>query len=298
MRKNTPFLIKFTLFFLFFAASVSVHGQYVSAGANVVVSFKPGTGQNSGQTPEYFPRNILGLPDSSARYQVPSTSPEEICSLGFGGEIILAFQNKILRDGQGKDFTVFENAFYSPDFGRKFVEPARISVSKDGSTYVQFPYDSLTLKGCAGVTPTNGENSPFDPAVSGGDSYDLADIGMDSVRYVKITDISALLLNRKHPLYDPITTGFDLDAIVGLHLQPDDKPRLKVSFGTKTATIEAEQDVEVKCYSLNGALYSSRKMSVSTPLYSLEGLPSGVFALLISAEDDSFHSLFPFIICP
>ena len=43
MRKNTPFLIKFTLFFLFFAASVSVHGQYVSAGANVVVSFKPGS---------------------------------------------------------------------------------------------------------------------------------------------------------------------------------------------------------------------------------------------------------------
>ncbi|MBK9246900.1 MAG: hypothetical protein IPM69_02000 [Ignavibacteria bacterium] len=99
MRKNTPFLIKFTFFFLSIILAIPMHSQYMNAGADEVFSFIPGTGQNSGQSSEYFPKNVLGLPDISARYEIPATSPESICSLGLGGEITLSFREKILVDG-------------------------------------------------------------------------------------------------------------------------------------------------------------------------------------------------------
>ncbi len=298
MRKNTPFLIKFTLFFLSILSAMPLQSQYVPAGADEVVSFLPGNGQNSGQTSEYFPKNVLGLPDKSAQYELPATSPEEICSLGFGGEITLSFRGKILVDGPGKDFTIFENAFFSPDFKKIFLEPAVISVSKDGITFVPFPYDPQTLKGCAGLTPIIGDKDPFDPTVSGGDGFDLADIGMDSVRYIRIKDISTLLLNRKHPLYDPIITGFDLDAVVGLHLIPMTVPPIAVTFSNSSATIHSDTDLEINCYSLSGLLYSKQMFSRNSTLYSLDDLPSGVFVLVLRANDNSTSSHYPFVLCP
>ncbi len=188
------------------------------AGIDTVVAFRPGTGQNFGQSPAFFPRNVFGLPDTNAREDVPSANPAEICSLGLGGEIIVGFKNALLLDRAGADFTVFENAFVRFD-GRVFAEPAKVAVSRDGVRFVEFPFDSLTLRGCAGITPTRGNESPFNPARSGGDAFDLATIQMDSVRFIKITDISAFVLNNpRHPFFDPTITGFDLDAVVGLHL--------------------------------------------------------------------------------
>jgi hypothetical protein len=298
MRKNTPFLIKFTLFFSSFLLAIPLQSQYAPSGADEVVSFLPGIGQNTGQTSEYFPRNVLGLPDTTAQYELPATSPEEICSLGFGGEITLSFHGKILVDGPGKDFTVFENAFYSPDFKKIFLEPAIVSVSKDGRTFIPFPYDTQSLKGCAGITPINGDKNPFNPSESGGDSFDLADIGIDSVRYIRIKDISSVLLNRTHPFYDPIATGFDLDAVVGLHLITSPITPISVTFSEHSASIRTDKDLEVSCYSLTGQLYSQQFFSRQSTHYSFEEMPAGVFVLVLSAEDKSSHSSFPFVLCP
>jgi hypothetical protein len=186
------------------------------AGADTVFSVRWGTGQNFGR--EKFPSNVLGLPDTSARADRPATSAETVCSLGLGGEIILGWKNAVLVNRTGADFTIFENAFLYFG-GRIYAEPAKVAVSRDGVSFVEFPFDSLRLRGCAGVMPTNGDKSPFNPSVSGGDSFDLADIGMDSVRFIKITDISAMVLNNpQHPFYDPTISGFDLDALVGISL--------------------------------------------------------------------------------
>jgi len=196
--------------------SQMVKGQ----GIDTVYSFKPGTGQNGGQDPQDYPKNIFGFPDSTAREDFQASDPSQILSIGMGGEIIVGFKNLEIVDGPGPDFTVFENAFLNPVTKRIFAEPAKIAVSDDGIHFVEFPFDSLTLKGCAGVTPTYGNMNPLNPKESGGDKFDLSDIGLSKISYIKITDICQMILdNPKHPYYDPIITGFDLDAVFGLHLQ-------------------------------------------------------------------------------
>jgi hypothetical protein len=187
---------------------------------DAVERFTPGSGQTSGQEAKYYPANILGLPDSSARDSVPSVDPASVLSLGLGGEIVLRFDRHPILDRPGMDFTVFENAFRYTIGAREriYAEPAEVAVSRDGITFHSYDYDSLTLAGCAGVTPTNGERDPFDPLVSGGNSFDLALLGIDSVRYVRIRDITAIVRdNRAHPFWDPTLTGFDLDAVLSLH---------------------------------------------------------------------------------
>ena len=151
--------------------------------ADTVVMFRPGTGPGIGRGAEYFPNNVLGFPDTNARPTVPSVDPAQILSLGLGGEIILGFRTPIV-DRPGADFTLFENAFHYNLGGkqRTFAEPATVAVSSDGEHFTEFPFDSLTLIGCAGITPTDGHANPLDPAQSGGDHFDLSDIGMDSVR--------------------------------------------------------------------------------------------------------------------
>ncbi len=209
------FYVVFSLF-LFVCLKAEYHHQ---GGIDTVYLFNPGKGQNSGQALDYFPQNIFGLPDTNASELIPSSDPKQICSLGLGGEIIVGFKNYIIFDGNGPDFTIFENAFINPVTKKIFAEPAKVSVSEDGINFFEFPYNLLTLEGCAGLTPTNGKGDPFDPQKSGGDKFDLATIGLKRAKFIKITDIcNNILDNPNHPFYDPIISGFDLDAVVGLNL--------------------------------------------------------------------------------
>ncbi|MBN1351614.1 T9SS type A sorting domain-containing protein [candidate division KSB1 bacterium] len=185
---------------------------YVSdAGADAVAEFKPGAGAGLGQA--YFPDNILGPPDPDPAVSAynPSTKPQEILSLGHGGEIVLEFTDNYIYDGDGVDFTVFENVFISLWTGEPFIEAGIVSVSKDGITFVEFPYDTSTWAGLAGVTPVNDNSHPTDPAVSGGDQFDLADVGMDFVRFVKITDLGDIKQEGDW------NGDFDLDAVVAVN---------------------------------------------------------------------------------
>lgn len=180
--------------------------------ADTVQSLHPGTGQNSGQGPAFFPKNVFGLPDPRATDSTPVTDPRSICSIGLNGEIVIGFREHVIVDGPGADFTVFENPFHY-GAGRLYAEPASVSISKDGETWFTLPFDSSTLVGCAGVTPATGED-PFNPDVSGGDSFDLSTVGVDSVRWIKLSDITSTILNNpQHPYYDPTLSGFDLDAV-------------------------------------------------------------------------------------
>ncbi len=215
-------------FFTFLLAFLPLAGpgsaQSSDPWADSVVVFQPGEGQNFGQDPAYFPRNVLGPPDSTATPTRASTDPNEILSLGLGGRIVLAFTDNLIINGPGPDFTVFENAFirqFGPKQGLPFAEPARVAVSRDGVHFVTFPFDSLTLKGLAGVTPTNGAADPTDPDSSGGDSFDLADVGLDTVRFVELVDVTAIIKNNPdHPYWDPTLSGFDLDAVVAVNSVP------------------------------------------------------------------------------
>lgn len=199
---------------------------------DTVYFFKAGTGQNIGQSPDFFPKNIYGPPSAKATSSIPESSPEEILSLGMGGEIIVGFRNGYLIDGDGVDFIVFENAFINPINKKIFAEPAVISVSEDGVNYLEFPFDSTNLVGCAGVTPTNGAANPFDINQSGGDGFDLAQVGLKKAKYIKIKDISQMIKdNPNHPFYDPTISGFDLDAVAGIYVL-EEQASVQTNFET------------------------------------------------------------------
>ena len=182
--------------------------------ADVVVSFTPGTSW-SGFGENFYPDNVLGPPDPDPTITVysPSSKPQEILSLGHGGEIVLEFTDNVIVDGEGFDLTVFENPFYYWGTENPFIEAGIVSVSLDGVQFVTFPYDINTFEGFAGVTPTMDNQHPTDPEVSGGDSFDLADVMLPYARFVKITDAGDIILE------GPYNGDFDLDAVVAVHCQ-------------------------------------------------------------------------------
>lgn len=205
----------------FWLCGVAVNAQF--ADSVVSVNFGPNFNVGYGSDNPNFPQCVLGPPDSTARACVPAFSPTELLSLGRGGSITLYFRRPIV-DLSGADFTVFENPFYlTCDTHRVFAETGIVSVSKDGINFVEFPFeviDSLSIqsprryRGLAGVTPTNGAVSPLLPGSpnqgrSGGDSFDLADVSVDTVFFVRITDAA-----------DRVNDGgdaFDLDAVAAIH---------------------------------------------------------------------------------
>lgn len=185
-------------------------GTCPAAFATNVVEFEFGDGQDFGQEPGEFPENVLGPPRGAGC----CTGGLHVSSLGNGGYVVLEFENTVVVDGEGPDFIVFENAF---EFGTDdvFAEVATVSVSGDGETYVDFPCTAMEPPwgACAGVGPVfahedDPDVDPLDPAVAGGDSFDLSEVGMLEARFVKITDRSDLT---------GIDGVFDLDAVGIVH---------------------------------------------------------------------------------
>lgn len=180
-------------------------------GANVV-RFDPGEGAGFGKSD--MPGVVLGEPRGGGERQ----GSLDVVSLGVGGEIVLDFGQGVLRDGPGVDLIVFENAFVY-GAGAIFSEPAQVAVSLDGEQWFSFACDVESGEGCAGQTPTMEDASmllgldvwePELAAMVGGDGFDLAQVGLDAVRYVKVTDVSS------GSAIAP-SAGFDLDAVTALY---------------------------------------------------------------------------------
>ncbi|MEL6428135.1 MAG: hypothetical protein AAFU73_13590 [Planctomycetota bacterium] len=152
--------------------------------ATSVVQFNQGTGSGIFST-----GNILGGPRGGGF----SGGSLDVLTLGTGGDVTLGFDVTI-TDGPGADFTVFENGFaFSTGV---FAEVAFVEVSTDGTTFARFPTRYFgdpgplpafgTVKfagfeGLAGGLPgianvDNNSISPFDPVVSGGEAFDLAEL--------------------------------------------------------------------------------------------------------------------------
>lgn len=162
-----------------------------------------------------LPDVVLGPPVGGG----PNLGGVDVLSLGEGGAIVLGFGDNAIVDGPGIDFLVFENAFYvGGDPQKPFAELGEVAVSDDGVTWSAFPCvpsASDPFSRCAGHTPTfsapgNGI-SPVDPSAAGGDGFDLAALGVDRARFVRIQD-------RSEPACTsgpgrPSTAGFDLDAV-------------------------------------------------------------------------------------
>ena len=182
--------------------------------ADAVVSFEPGDGAGFGQ--DRFPSVVLGPPVGVG----PDNGSLDVLSLGRQGRITLRFTDVGLIDGPGVDLLVFENAFSVPGAGT-WAETGAVEVSEDGASWRAFSCAATEVDagypGCAGVrpvqaNPANGV-SATDPAVAGGDGFDLATVGLSRARYVRITDTGA-------NGYAGTSGGFDLDAVAVVNGEP------------------------------------------------------------------------------
>ncbi len=178
--------------------------------ATAVVSATYGANAGFGQTS--MPSVVLGPPKGAGTL----AGSTDVVSLGAGGEIVVSFSGSGIEDGPGADFIVFENAFFAGgDSALPFAEPGEVSVSDDGIAWRTFPCDAdvSPFEGCAGTHPvlSSLENGvpALDPALSGGDAFDLAQVGLARVRFVRIRDAGNAAA--------PPSAGFDLDAVGVIH---------------------------------------------------------------------------------
>jgi len=158
--------------------------------------------------------------------------PFDVVSLGNGGRITLTFDDAI-RDGEGFDFAVFENAHVDT-----FLELAFVEVSSDGSSFARFEstylgeesvsqygaHDATLMDGLAGKYRI-GFGTPFDlAALDAHPSVISGAVDLQAITHVRIVDIIGDGLEQDsqgHPIYDPYPTvgsgGFDLEAVAVLN---------------------------------------------------------------------------------
>lgn len=208
--------------------------------ADAVDSFQVGTSGGFGSQAA-----VLGAPVGSGLFQ----GGLDVLSLGLGGVVVVEFADNVIVDGDGDDFTVFENSFLEVTLalltGDPFSEPGRVSVSQDGTNWFTFPCtlsqgNGPFYPGCAGVYPVLADdgdpNAPHasiptttpigdligqdalsidPPPGAGGDSFDLADSGLAWVRFVEIE--AAGFIDGPAGANN---AAFDLDAVSAIHSVP------------------------------------------------------------------------------
>lgn len=175
-----------------------------------IVAFNPGAGAGYGQ--DNMPNVILGPPQGGGQ----TFGGLDVLSLGKYGSVTVQM-GTFVQDGPGPDFVVFENAFEVAGApGQVYAEPGEVSVSEDGLIFETFPCaESAPWQGCAGITPvytsSGNDIDPRDLSLAGGDGFDLQTLGLQRIRYIKITDRLGKGSSGQ--------AGFDLDAIVTRHAE-------------------------------------------------------------------------------
>ncbi|MCI5073010.1 hypothetical protein MRY82_08760 [bacterium] len=181
-----------------------------------VIEFNPGLNAENESIMEplswpYIYAAVSGPPDFSLYEN--SKQKEKILSLGHRGSIVLKVVGGYIFDGQGDDFKIFENPFVTSD-QNVYAETALVAVAQENKPekYIYFNCQSHIppFENCAGVRPVF-YHSGADLNEVGGDAFDLADVGIDRIQYIKIEDTGD---NVAYFLGDE---GFDLDSMAIIH---------------------------------------------------------------------------------
>jgi len=201
----------FTLAVMMFAGATAAADPYID-GVRTLAA-----GANAGFGADRLPDVALGPPQGGGA----TAGSADVVSLGNGGIITLVFRDNAVVDGPGDDLVVFENAFHvGSRTGPVFTEYGFVQVSADGRNFRQFPVDLQNFSGLAGQTAVlaNSANGldPFD-AASGGDRFDLADVGLSYARYVRIVDAGDDIDDIGNHVLPGDKGGFDLDACGAIH---------------------------------------------------------------------------------
>lgn len=225
--------------------AIPANSPLFTGWATGVVSFARGPQQagGAGTLVSYgTAADVLGPPDAmGATYETGTPTP--VFSLGDGGQITLTFATPI-ADGEGPDFAVFENGFYTTSTA-VFAELAFVEVSSNGTDFIRFPAVSLTQTATQTANlntldPTNLHNLAGKHPAGYGTPFDLAELagapGLDisRIRHVRLIDVVGDVKNGRgsrdsqdHWINDPWPTnfhtgGFDPDAVGVIHQAADD----------------------------------------------------------------------------
>lgn len=174
----------------------------------------------------------------------------DVYSLGFDRPFVTLglSSERVLVDGPGDDFVVFENPFkVSPTYF--FMDPLIVSVSHDGLSFVDFPHrylfevptrysaDPQFWQGFAGLVPVTFNQADegihlLDAfgAAAGGDRFDLASLPAENlvaqqvwqqgVRFVRLTWAHTVTNPQTGSPYpaDSASNGSDIDGVVGRYV--------------------------------------------------------------------------------
>lgn len=269
----------FLFFLLFFFTIKTIFSQ--SPWATSVYSHQFGLGQTLGQDYDYFPYNVLGAVNQNVSATTPAALPEDIVSLGKNGWVALGFDAPIIN-GAGADFTVFENAFEITGGLGIFDEWLIVSVSNDGVNWFTFPYDSLTGEGMAGRTPTQGGNVNYlDPSQSGGDSFDIGELGLSQIQYVRVQDATRLQSSDR--------LSSELDAIIALHQKTTAIELMPSLYDIYTAEhqlfVQTEIPLQLEFFNLAGQSLQTIKVEPTNQFtFPLENWVGGMYFLRVNEE--------------
>jgi hypothetical protein len=194
----------------------------------------------------FVPGNLTGPPDGRGTY-APASAQTQVASLhartGAGGSVVVEFTDNIVELGPGADFTIFENVLYvGGQATQRFMEPALVWVALFEGEWFRFPIDVVPPaggqpinlmdpfyyhRGFAGRNGTTGSD-PTDPSVSGGDSFDVNELaipGLTWIRFIRIQATGDAALTDDFGA-DPVrhnagfgalsgagSSGFDFDAV-------------------------------------------------------------------------------------
>lgn len=189
-------------------------GRGLAAGdpwVDRVREFTPGSSAGFGA--QAMPAVVLGQPEGGGLVE----GSTDVVSLGDGGSIVVVFRDNVVYDGEGDDLAIFENAFHSGSAtGPIFAELAFVELSADGKAWTLVPYDASTRDGLAGREPVLADSSNGIDALGaqgGGDRFDIGDLGLAFVRYVRITDVGDMITDEGSMVPSGDKAGFDLDAV-------------------------------------------------------------------------------------
>lgn len=188
-------------------------------GKFAVGSDAPTTAGNGFRDPEKMTGPPRGGGLSAGSTDVYSFSDGQVVTLRLACPII---------DGPGPDFVIFENPFMVDGCDGPsctFTEVASVEILSEGGVAVSFPCPGA----CAGLSPVvaETEQDALDPEGSGGDVFDIGDVGVASgtaFPEVRLTDVPG----------DGRT--FDLDAIAVLNSFEPTRPASTLSGATRASS--------------------------------------------------------------
>jgi len=249
-------MLKHTLILAVLAGMVSPALAAATPYADKVYSYTLGAGGGFGLSS--LPGNVSGPPDFNFREFRRDVLASQVFSLGIGGVVIVEFTDNLIADGPGVDFTVFENGLIDLRNGRTFYEGAEVFVSADGTGFFDLGYAEGKMTGLIyNAIYDDPSFNPLNPAVSGGDSFDIAfdryglSTGLTTVKYVRLVDDGDGAPDGSG------CAGFDLDAIAAVHSAPEPSTFLVVGASSCGILVMAKK-------AARRATLAREKMNLST----------------------------------